>query len=199
MWPLIAFNIAYMLAAVITALRGGNSEFIFYIGVMILLMGTVLLLHRRLGFSMLVMWGMSLWGLLHMSGGLVPVPQSWPINGETRVLYSWWLVPGYLKYDNIVHGFGFGVTTLLCWEALRTRIAGRTGATERTSITPTWGLVVLCGAASLGFGALNEIVEFVATLLMPNTNVGGYINTGWDLVSNLVGVSVAMVAIRLKR
>jgi hypothetical protein len=48
---------------------------------------------------------------------------------------------------------------------------------------------MLSGAASLGFGALDEVVKFVAVLLIPNTNVGGYVNTGWDLVSNLFGGS----------
>jgi hypothetical protein len=51
--------------------------------------------------------------------------------------------------------------------------------------------MVLCAAAGLGFGALNEVVEFVATLLIPETNVGGYRNTGWDLVSNLIGATTA--------
>ena len=45
--------------------------------------------------------------------------------------------------------------------------------------------------------ALNEIVEFVATLLVPDTNVGGYRNTGWDLVANLVGATLAVLAIAL--
>jgi hypothetical protein len=47
----------------------------------------------------------------------------------------------------------------------------------------------------LGFGALNEVVEFAATLLVPETNVGGYVNTGWDMVSNLVGATTAAAAI----
>jgi hypothetical protein len=38
---------------------------------------------------------------------------------------------------------------------------------------------------------VNEVVEFVATLLIPETNVGGYRNTGWDLVSNLIGATTA--------
>ena len=58
-------------------------------------------------------------------------------------------------------------------------------------------MLVLCGAAALGFGALNEVVEFTATMTMPNTNVGGYVNTGFDLVANLVGVSVACIILRL--
>ena len=58
--------------------------------------------------------------------------------------------------------------------------------------------MMLCGAAGMGFGAFNEIVEFVATLTVPNTNVGGYINTGWDLVANMVGAVGACVWIKLR-
>jgi hypothetical protein len=61
---------------------------------------------------------------------------------------------------------------------------------------PTFGLLVLAAAAGLGFGALNEVIEFVATLTMPETNVGGYVNTGWDLVANTVGATVAVLLIR---
>ena len=46
-----------------------------------------------------------------------------------------------------------------------------------------------------GFGAINEVIEFVATLALPETNVGGYINTGWDLVANLVGATAAALII----
>jgi hypothetical protein len=64
-------------------------------------------------------------------------------------------------------------------------------------LKPTFGLMVLCAAAGIGFGALNEVIEFIAVLTIPNTNVGGYENTGWDLVANLVGATVAAVIIRL--
>jgi hypothetical protein len=47
----------------------------------------------------------------------------------------------------------------------------------------------------MGFGALNEVVEFAATLTLEETNVGGYWNTGWDLVANLVGCMAAAVII----
>ena len=43
----------------------------------------------------------------------------------------------------------------------------------------------------MGLGAMNEIIEFIAVLLIPETNVGGYENTGWDLVSNAVGAVIA--------
>ena len=37
----------------------------------------------------------------------------------------------------------------------------------------------------MGFGSLNEVIKFGLTLT--ETNIGGYMNTGWDLVSNLSG------------
>jgi hypothetical protein len=191
----IAFTLSYLAISIVAAFAAGNREFVFYIVVMFVLMGAVAAVHRRVRLSGVALWGLSLWGLAHMAGGMVPVPASWPINGEHRVLYSWWLIPDLLKYDQIVHAFGFGVTTLVCWEGLCSllRDAGRPDP------EPGLGTLTLCAAAGMGFGALNEVVEFIATLLVPETNVGGYVNTGWDLVSNLVGVVFAAVAIRATR
>ena len=55
--------------------------------------------------------------------------------------------------------------------------------------------LVLAAIGGMGLGALNELVEVVATLLIPETNVGGYMNTGWDLVANFVGATSAVVII----
>ena len=145
-------------------------------------------------------WALSIWGAAHMAGGLVPVPSGWPIEGEHHVLYSLWLIPQRLKYDHVVHAYGFGVTTWVCWQGLRAAIAARSGA-ARAMIRPTFGLMVLSAAAGLGFGALNEVVEFAATRLVPETNVGGYSNTGWDLVSNTVGAvgAASLIVITARR
>jgi hypothetical protein len=140
------------------------------------------------------MWGLALWGLAHMAGGLVPVPVSWPIHGNVRVLYSLWLIPDRLKYDQVVHAWGFGVTTFVCWQGLCAILAGN----RRASMKPTLGMLTLCAAASMGFGALNEVVEFAATLVVEETNVGDYVNTGWDLVSNGVGATAAAGLIWLR-
>lgn len=43
----------------------------------------------------------------------------------------------------------------------------------------------------MGIGALNEVLEFIATLVLVDTNVGGYRNTGRDLIANLLGAAVA--------
>ncbi len=194
---LLIFNATYLLAATFVAASRRNGEFAFYLVVMLLLGAAVIAVHRRVHLSLGVLWGLSLWGLAHMAGGLVPVPDGWPINGDVRVLYSLWLIPDYLKYDHIVHAFGFGVTTWLCWQGLRRILADRAQRSIET-VHPTFGMLILVMAAGMGFGAMNEVVEFVATLIMPETNVGGYVNTGWDLVSNLTGCMLAAILIRLR-
>ena len=187
----LAFTLAHLAAAVIGALTTGNAEFIIYIGIMAVLIGVIAFVHYRVRLTIATLWALTAWGALHMAGGLVPVPASWPINGDVRVLYSLWLIPERLKYDQVIHAFGFGVTTWVCWQGLRSVLVNFGPA------RPTFGLMVLCAAAGMGFGALNEVIEFTATLLVPETNVGGYVNTGWDLVSNLTGTVIAATLIAL--
>ncbi len=194
LWTVGVFTLAYLATAVMAAWGIGNAEFGIYIGVMFVLIALVGWLHWSIGLSAPALWGLSLWGLLHMAGGLVSVPEGWPVEGDNHVLYSLWLVPDGLKYDNIVHAYGFFVTTWVCWEAWRAKLA-RLTATPRSQVRPTVGMLILCAAAGMGFGALNEVIEFAATLLVPETNVGGYVNTGWDLVSNLVGSTLAAVLV----
>ncbi len=189
-WPVALFTFVYLLGALITALQASNHEFLLYIGVVALMMGVVWVVHDRVALTSGALWCLSIWGLVHMAGGLVRVPESWPVMGTNRVLYSLWLIPDRLKYDHVVHAYGFGVTTWVCWQGLRAALGGRLHR-----VRPTPGLMVLCAAAGLGFGALNEVIEFAATLLVPETNVGGYLNTGWDLVANLFGATVAVTAI----
>jgi hypothetical protein len=190
--PIILFNACYMLAAVAASMRMGNKEFIFYIVVMLVLIGVMAVVHRRVRLTAPLLWAFSIWGFLHMAGGLCPLPKGWPYNGDQAVLYSWWLIPGLLKYDQIVHAFGFGTTTCLCWHAVRQMFRAEDGR----MVKPSLGVLILCEAAGMGFGALNEVVEFIAVLTIPNTNVGGYENTGWDLVANMTGTFLAALGIR---
>ncbi len=184
------FTALYMLIALACALAFGNPEFVYYIAIMLVLIAGVLWLHRRVRLPVTALWALSLWGLAHMCGGLMPIPESWPSSGNGKVLYNLWLIPGYLKFDQLVHIYGFGVVTWVCWLAL-----SRRGVTHDQRGQPQPGMLILCVAAGMGFGALNEVVEFAATLLMPETNVGGYVNTGWDLVANMAGCVIAAVII----
>jgi len=125
-----------------------------------------------------------------MAGGLIPVPATWPIEGEIPVLHSWWLIPDYLKYDNIVHAYGFGVTTLVCWQRLAVGFK-RAGAI----LQPTFGMLLLFWAAGMGLGSLNEIIEFPLTMMLDEIDLGGYVNTSLDLISNMFGSLAAVIAI----
>jgi len=193
LWPVATFTLAYLVAALVMAAVRGNLEFLFYIAVVLVVIGGIWVVDRYVGLNGAVLWGLSVWGLAHMAGGLLVVPEGWPVNDESRVLYSMWILTGRLKDDHVVDAYGFGRTSWVCWQVLRAAVQRRAGV-----ISPTFGLMVLSATAGLGFGALNEVVEFVATLLVPETNVGGYRNTGWDLVANLFGATAAVTLIWLR-
>ncbi len=179
--PVALFTGAYLLLATPFAIANQNTEFLFYIAIVVILAIVIVLVHRKVNLSQTALMLLSVWGLLHMLGGLMHVPAELTDNGS-GVLYSLWLIPNWLKFDMVVHAYGFGVATWVCWECART-IPG---------VKPTSGILALCWLAGMGLGSLNEIVEFAATLAIPGTNVGGYVNTGWDLVANLVGATVAV-------
>ena len=189
-WRIVGFTALYMAVALVAALVRKNPEFIFYLVVMAVLIGVTTLVHLRSPLSNGALWGLSLWGLAHLAGGLMPIPEHWPILGETHVLYNWWLIPEWIKYDQVVHAYGFGVMTWVCWQGLQQAMSA-----YQVRPRPTLGLMVLCVAGGMGFGAANEVVEFIATQTLPDTNVGGYENTGWDLVANLVGCTLAAALI----
>ncbi|MGC6425602.1 MAG: hypothetical protein ACON5H_01240 [Akkermansiaceae bacterium] len=182
----------YLVAAISAAFSQQNWEFLgFYIPFFFLFVGIVIFIYKRVGFPKGLLWGLALWGALHLAGGLIQIPEDWHYDGDQAVLYSWWLIPEWLKYDHAVHGFGFGVATWLCWESLRANIYHRFGR----KLYPSLGPITLAILAGMGLGAVNEMIEFLAVLNLENTNVGGYYNTGWDLVANLVGCLFAGVVI----
>ncbi len=193
---LLAFTLLYTLGMGAWILVVGNGEFLFHVAVVLILVGVVAALHLRCGLTLGLMWMLSLWGLFHLAGGLVPLPPGWPYSGKHAVFYSLWFIPGYLRYDHVIHAYGFGVATWLCWQLLRAGIASA-ATPSPAQLRATWGLLTLCALGGVGLGGVNEIVEFIITRIVPDTNIGGYENTSWDLVSNLVGATVAAIALRL--
>ncbi len=179
---LTGFVLLYTLVFGGIALAAGNAEFVFYTVAMVLYIGGVLWLDSRIHLSTLAFWLLAIWGLLHMAGGVVPIPES-VMDGEKPVLYALRVAEWLPRYDQVVHTFGFFAATVTCAEAVRAAIKGRLSV----------GLAIGCALMGMGLGAVNEIVEFVAVLVMPETGVGGYINTGWDLVCNGIGAVVGAV------
>lgn len=177
------FTCGYLVISAFFSLTSRNWEFVYYSATVFVFIALAVSVYLKRGLSHPVLWSLSVWGLLHMCGGLVPVPQSWPINGDTRVLYSLWLIPGFLKYDHVIHAYGFGTCVFVCFQAVRADLSKRKHVPA----------LVLSALAALGLGAVNEMLEFFAVLLIPDTNVGGYMNTGWDLVANTAGAVIAAV------
>lgn len=180
-WALIIFNLVYVLGFGLSYLLAGNYEFLWYVAVLVFFFILVLATWSRAKFDAIILWGLSIWGLLHMAGGGVKVGDS--------VLYSLHLIPiigsgdAYvLKFDQVVHMFGFAVATLVVYHLLKPYL------TKETNWKVVYPLII---AAGMGLGVLNEIVEFIAVVIFPNTGVGGYYNTAIDLIFNTFGAIAA--------
>lgn len=179
--PVLVFNVVYISIFAVVAVRELNVEFVLYTGVVIAVGVWLVWKQGAVQFGPVILWGLTGWGLLHLAGGNLQ------IRGD--VLYNLNLIaiwPKYhiLRYDQVVHVFGFGVATLVCHHLLQPYL--------RNEIAK-WGtlscLLVLMGS---GIGAMNEIVEFVVVMRVPETNVGGYDNTLLDLLANMVGGVLAV-------
>jgi hypothetical protein len=180
------FVASYLAIASVLSWRAQNWEFVFYVLVVLILAFFIKAVHSKVQFSTGVLWTLAIWGLLHMLGGLMPIPVTWPHNGDNAVLYSLWLIPDFFKYDHLVHMYGFGICTWVNWQVLRPIVIGTQQYLSE---------IVLAVLASNGLGAFNEIIEFVAVIVISETNVGGYTNTLWDLVANLAGSIIAAFVI----
>jgi hypothetical protein len=120
--------------------------------------------------------------VVHLAGGLVQVGDG--------VLYNTSPGPELLRYDHAGHALGTFVGAQLVWELL---------VRDVHAVARRGPLVAVTVLAALGLGALNEAIEFVTTLTHGGSHVGGYTNTGWDLVTNTFAGVVAGVAIHRRR
>jgi len=173
-WMILLFNVIYLIIFAILYASRANYEFLLYIGVLIFFIILVSIKQLKYNFPIYVLIGLSIWGLMHMCGGYLRVGDG--------VLYGYWLLP-FLRFDQFVHAFGFGFAALFCYYILKPNLS------SKYSRATIYILTVLMG---MGLGALNEIVEFTAVLLMPQTGVGGYENTMWDIVFNTIGSIIAV-------
>lgn len=180
-------NAVYLTGFAWKFLAQRNFEFVIYVGVVLAALIWIGLTLRRVDYSLSTLIGLTVWGIMHMAGGGVPV-------GAGR-LYDVMLIPlsqtlPILRYDQVVHLWGFGVCTLLCYDLLRPQL-GSPG-----KIPFSLGLVLVM--AGLGFGAFNEILEFIVMCAVPEAGVGGYENTALDLCSNMIGAIFALLWIRVR-
>ncbi len=144
--------------------------------------------QRSVKFDLLILWGLSLWGLLHMVGGNIRIEGEVIYGAEVIRIFPRFHI---LRYDQIVHLLGFGVATLMCHHLLRPYL--------RESFESWWPLAMLVILMGSGLGAINEIIEFIAVETIPETGVGGYQNTLLDLCFNLLGGILAVLWLIVRR
>ena len=183
------FTAAYIGAFTLWFVSIGNYEFIVYVVTMVALVLLVGLTLEKAQYSLGMLWALTMWGLLHMAGGGVRVGGA--------VLYNLHLIPiveaeelFILKYDQFVHAYGFGVTAWVLHHVLTHHFP---------QIRGTATALFFPALASMGLGAVNEIIEFSAVLMVPDTNVGGYVNTALDLCFNALGAIIAVAIIGFRR
>lgn len=185
---ILIFNLVAVTAFSVLFVSRQNYEFLLYIGVILFFLGLILLTNDKVDFPNSVLWGLTAWALLHMAGGGLYL--------DGQKFYELMLVPlvgepyHIFKYDQFVHIVGFATATLVMYHLAAPLL--------RPDLKKWTALSIIIVMAGLGAGALNEIVEFTATVLMPETGVGGYVNTSLDLVADLVGALLALLLIRLR-
>ncbi|HLC54816.1 MAG TPA: DUF2238 domain-containing protein, partial [Candidatus Nanoarchaeia archaeon] len=141
-------------------------------------------------FPVLILWMLSVWGLLHMLGGGVHL-------ADGTVLYRWIPIELYqgidsefvlLKFDQILHFYIYFVMSFVLAHLVRNKMQG---------MKPLYvGLFV--ALASMGLSVINELIEFGAVLFLGKTGVGGYYNTLLDLLFNTLGAVVGAWASSLR-
>jgi len=159
-----------------------------YIGVIIFFLILIIFTNKKVYYPQSVLYGLTLWAAMHMIGGGIYI-------GGKKV-YEIILLPlvgdpySILRYDQVVHIIGFGVATLLMYYLIKPLLL--------QPIEKKTSLAIVVIMAGLGVGAVNEILEFIATVVVPETGVGGYINTSLDLVSDLIGAIFAYLFLTIQ-
>lgn len=188
-WLLIIINLIYILGFTIFYVSIKNFEFLGYIAVMIAFFLLIFFAQRKIKFSYVILWLLTAWGILHMVGGGVRV------GGE--VVYALQLIPIWvtenffiLKYDQFVHAYLYFVMVFVIWHLIKNHLSKKPNL---------WVIYPAVALISIGIGSLNEIVEFIAVLVLPETGVGGYYNTAWDIAFNTLGAILGVIVLHFSK
>src|SRR3989344_714871 len=169
---LVALNALVLIIFGTIFFARANYEFLGYIGVIILVGILIAISLKKVAYPIGLLYGLSLWGLMHLAGGGIRF-------ADGSILYHQILMPlsdtyGIFRYDQLVHIVGFGFSTWAMYQLIGSYLNVKKGT----------GLFIVVVMAGLGVGALNEMIEFLATVFVANTNFGGYTNTLLDLFAD---------------
>lgn len=181
---ILGFTALYTAAFAVFFIRNLNIEFVAYVGVIIFIFALLYGTLNKTKIPASILASISLWGLLHMLGGSVQTADG--------VLYAWKIFPFFdgggefyiLKFDQLVHAYLYAVVALLFLHLLRNYFGN-----QHSQLL----IAFIAIMASLGVSAVNEMMEFIAVLTVPDNGVGGYHNTLLDIVFNFAGALFAVL------
>lgn len=185
---ILIFTALYTIAFAVFYIGQLNMEFIGYVGVIVFIFTLLYATLDKTRIPTYILAGLSLWGLMHMMGG--------SIQTADGVLYAWRIYPVYdgggeffiLKFDQVVHGYLYAVVGLLFLHLLREYFGN-----QHSQILVGFIAVM----AALGVSGVNELIEFIAVLTVPDNGVGGYFNLMLDMVFNFAGAMLAVLGFYL--
>lgn len=184
---LLIINIALLVGFGLAFMMRKNYEFIIYVVAIIVCLAVIVATFFKVRYSIPTLIGLTVWSAMHLAGGALF------INGT--LLYELILLPlsqkyPILRYDQLVHTWGFAVATLTMFDVLRPLL--------REDLRHYIALSIVVVMAGLGVGAFNEIVEALVAATVPESGVGDYVNTALDLIADFIGAILAFVFIRFR-
>ncbi len=186
----IPYILSFFLAGLLTLLTiiFQNYEFLLYAITVIFLIVILYKTDQYFNYKRLGLWLFNIWLILHVLGGLA--------SYQGVRLYDLMLLnlvgdPYHiLKYDQFVHFYCYVVMGILMWSVVQKIM-------KQNASNAVVCIVTILAASSLG--AVNEIIEFFAFVMIGTEGVGGYINTAIDLVANLLGAIVGTLYMYAKQ
>lgn len=181
---ILIFTFAYLTLFTASAIYENNFEFLFYTGIMLVLIWLAIDVYHRVKLEKWIIGSLSLLGLLHLAGGNLFY------RGTRLYDIEWFRQPLLIRYDNLVHLFGTFILTFLVFNLVQPIIDLNLRKTKRLLFM---GMLILM---ALGVGSLNELIEFIAVIAFNAADrVGDYDNNARDLVFNFVGSVMATAII----
>lgn len=151
----------------VAAYRGPANihEFFLYAVAILMTIVTIWVFLRRLTYPVWLLGAIQLGILLHFAGAFFPI--------EGGRLYDAHFLT--LRFDKYVHAINAFAGAALAGHLL-------------PAMDGRWRLrLIVIVLATLGGGAIVEIVEYLVTLTLARNGVGNYDNNMQDLIANLVG------------
>ncbi|MBW2993083.1 DUF2238 domain-containing protein [Candidatus Woesearchaeota archaeon] len=185
LWILSLMFLAYSVIFFVMSIKNNNYEYIYYNLIMIICFVALLIFYKKMHLKISMVAGLLIMGFLHLAGGNIIV------NGLKLYQASLFVIP----YDKIVHVFGSFVVTIIAYNLILP-ILSRKHIEKKIFFI---GFFVFI--AGVGIGALAEVVEFIATIIVKHNIVGDYANNAADLIANSIGAIIAAIvsSIHFKR